>query len=77
MRTALGRGLVGIIVAELYGARAGLGWLSWYASEQMNAQLLFVAVLLLAFTGLTLTLSLDALERHIAPWRVTAMTELD
>jgi ABC-type nitrate/sulfonate/bicarbonate transport system permease component len=69
MRTALGRGLVGIIVAELYGAKAGLGWLSWYASEQMNAKLLFVAVLLLAFAGVVMTVSLDALERRIAPWR--------
>ena len=45
LRTALGRGLVGVIVAELYGASVGLGWLAWSASEQMNAKLLFVAVL--------------------------------
>jgi NitT/TauT family transport system permease protein len=69
LRTALGRGLVGIIVAELYGASAGLGWLAWSASEQMNAKLLFVAVSILAVAGVTCTLALDLLERRIAPWR--------
>lgn len=69
LRTALGRGLVGVIVAELYGASSGLGWLAWSASEQMNAKLLFVAVAILAVSGVTCTLALDVLERKIAPWR--------
>lgn len=69
LRSALGRGLVGVIVAELYGASAGLGWLAWSASEQMNAKLLFVAVTILAFAGVVCTLALDILERRIAPWR--------
>lgn len=69
LRTALGRGLVGVIVAELYGASAGLGWLAWSASEQMNAKLLFVAVSILAFAGVACTLALDVVERRIAPWR--------
>lgn len=69
LRTALGRGLVGVIVAELYGASAGLGWLAWSASEQMNAKLMFVAVTILAVTGVACTLALDVLERRIAPWR--------
>jgi NitT/TauT family transport system permease protein len=69
LRTALGRGLVGVIVAELYGASAGLGWLAWSASEQMNAKLLFVAVTILAVTGVAFTLALDVVERRIAPWR--------
>jgi len=69
LRTALGRGLVGVIVAELYGASAGLGWLAWSASEQMNAKLLFVAVTILAVSGVTCTVALDVLERRIAPWR--------
>jgi ABC-type nitrate/sulfonate/bicarbonate transport system permease component len=69
LRVALGRGFVGVIVAELYGAKAGLGWLVWYASEQMNASLLFVGVLILAVAGVVSTFSLDYLERRIAPWR--------
>ena len=69
LRTALGRGLVGVVVAELYGASAGLGWLAWSASEQMNAKLMLVAVLILAVAGVVCTLALDVLERRIAPWR--------
>jgi NitT/TauT family transport system permease protein len=69
LRTALGRGLVGVVVAELYGASSGLGWLAWSASEAMNAKLMFVAVTILAVTGVVCTLALDGLERRIAPWR--------
>jgi NitT/TauT family transport system permease protein len=69
LRSALGRGLVGIVVAELYGASAGLGYLAWAASEQMNARLMFVAVSILAVAGVACTLALDILERRIAPWR--------
>lgn len=69
LRAALGRGLVGVVVAELYGASAGLGWLAWSASEQMNAKLLFVAVTILAVAGVVCTLALDIIERRIAPWR--------
>jgi NitT/TauT family transport system permease protein len=72
LRSALGRGLVGVVVAELYGASAGLGWLSWYASEQMKANLLFVAVLILALAGIASTYGLDVLEQRIAPWRQPA-----
>ncbi len=69
LRVALGRGFVGVVVAELYGAKAGLGWLIWYASEQMNASLLFVGVLILAIAGIVTTVALDVLERRLAPWR--------
>lgn len=69
LRVALGRGFVGVVVAELYGAAAGLGWLVWQASEQMNARLLFVGVLILAVAGIVSTYALDYLERRLAPWR--------
>jgi ABC-type nitrate/sulfonate/bicarbonate transport system permease component len=69
LRVALGRGFVGVVVAELYGSRAGLGWLVWYASEQMNASLLFVSVLILAIAGIVSMVTLDHLEKRLAPWR--------
>ncbi len=69
LRVALGRGFVGVVVAELYGSRAGLGWLVWYASEQMNTSLLFVSVLILAIAGIVSLGTLDHLEKRLAPWR--------
>jgi ABC-type nitrate/sulfonate/bicarbonate transport system permease component len=69
LRVALGRGFVGVVVAELYGSRAGLGWLVWYASEQMNTRLLFVSVLILAMAGILSIVALDHLEKRLAPWR--------
>lgn len=69
LRVALGRGFVGIVVAELYGATAGLGWLIWQSSEQMNTKKLFVAVLILAVAGIVSTYLLNYMEKRLAPWR--------
>jgi NitT/TauT family transport system permease protein len=72
IKLAIGRGLVAVVVAELFGARAGLGFLLSQASDAFNMPLLFVAVAILAITGMTLTWLVGWLERVLLPWRVTA-----
>jgi NitT/TauT family transport system permease protein len=71
IKLAIGRGLVAVVVAELFGARAGLGFLLSQASDAFNMPLLFVAVTILAITGMTLTWLVGWLERVLLPWRVT------
>jgi NitT/TauT family transport system permease protein len=71
-RIGVGRGVVGIFVAELFaGAGAGVGWLITAAGQVFNTALLFVGVIVLACFGLVVTGVLRALERRIAPWRET------
>jgi NitT/TauT family transport system permease protein len=71
-RIGVGRGVVGIFVAELFaGAGAGVGWLINAAGQVFNTALLFVGVILLAIFGLAVTGLLRYLERRIAPWRTT------
>jgi NitT/TauT family transport system permease protein len=71
-RIGVGRGVVGIFVAELFaGAGAGVGWLINAAGQVFNTALLFVGVILLAGFGLAVTGLLRFLERRIAPWRAT------
>ena len=69
MKLAIGRGLVAVVVAELFGSRAGLGFLLAQASDAFNMPLLFVSVVLLAVTGMALTWLVGATERILMPWR--------
>jgi len=75
IKLAIGRGLVAVVVAELFGSRAGLGFLLSQASDAFNMPLLFVAVTILAVTGMTLTWSVGLLEKLLMPWRSTVEEE--
>jgi NitT/TauT family transport system permease protein len=68
VRLAVGRAIVSVVVAELFGARAGLGFMLSQASEVFNMPRLFAAVVVLAFVGLVLTLIAQTLERVLQPW---------
>lgn len=72
IKLAIGRGLVAVVVAELFGSRAGLGFLLAQASDAFNMPLLFVSVVLLAVTGVTLTWLVGLVERALMPWRHNA-----
>lgn len=68
-RLGIGRGLIGVVVGELFGARAGLGQLISEASETFNMPDLFAGVTLLAIAGIALTSGFTWLERRLLPWR--------
>jgi NitT/TauT family transport system permease protein len=72
MRLAVGRGLVGVVVGELFGSRAGLGNIITTASSVFDMPTLFVAVVTLAIAGVCLTYLLRALEMRLAAWREVA-----
>ena len=69
IKLAIGRGLVAIVVAELFGSRAGLGFLLQQAADAFNMPLLFVSVTILAGAGVTLTWFVGWLEKVMLPWR--------
>lgn len=75
MKLAIGRALVAVVVAELFGSRAGLGFLLLQASDAFNMPLLFVAVVILAVSGMVLTWLVGAVERLLMPWRYTSEQE--
>jgi NitT/TauT family transport system permease protein len=69
MRLGVGRALLGVIVAELMAANAGLGYLLRDSSETWDSPKLFVTVMLLAVTGLVSFNVIKRSERRMAPWR--------
>jgi NitT/TauT family transport system permease protein len=72
MRQAVGRGLVGVVVGELFGAKAGLGNIIVSASSVFDMTTLFVATVVLAVTGVFLTALLRSFELRLAAWRDVA-----
>jgi NitT/TauT family transport system permease protein len=69
LRLGVGRGVVGVVVAELFGAKAGLGFLITVSSQTFDMGALFVAVLILACAGVASSEGVKLIERRIAPWR--------
>src|SRR5919206_1246010 len=69
LRLGIGRGLVGVVVGELFGARGGLGFLILTSSQLFDTAGLWVGVFILAGTGILSVLLLQKLERRMAPWR--------
>jgi NitT/TauT family transport system permease protein len=69
LRIGVGRGLIGVVVGELFGARAGLGYLITNASQVFDMATLFVAVAILAAAGIVLTNLLQHAERRLDAWR--------
>jgi NitT/TauT family transport system permease protein len=68
VRLAIGRGLVGMIIAEFYTTITGLGFMITKYASVFEMDKTFVPVVLLMFLGVTLTAGLKKLERKIAPW---------
>lgn len=68
-KLGIGRGLIGVVVAELFGARAGLGQLISQSAETFNMPALFAGVTMLAAAGIVMTSGFSWLERRLLPWR--------
>ncbi len=69
LRLGVARALVGVVVAELFGARAGLGFLILTSAQNFDTAALFVGVLVLAIAGVVSVEFLKWLEARLAPWR--------
>ena len=68
-RLGIGRGLIGVVVAELFGARAGLGQMISQSAETFNMPNLFAGVTVLAVAGIVMTNGFVWLEQKLLPWR--------
>jgi NitT/TauT family transport system permease protein len=68
LKLGIGRGLIGVVVGELFGARAGLGQLIGQSAESFNMPDLFGGVVILAVAGIVLTAGFSWLERVLVPW---------
>jgi NitT/TauT family transport system permease protein len=68
LKLGIGRGLIGVVVAELFGSRAGLGRLISQSADAFNMPELFAGVVILAIAGIVMTAGFSRLEGKIVPW---------
>ncbi len=69
MRLGVGRTLVMVVVAEIYAATKGLGYLIFQAGGLYDTAQVFVGVVILASAGMLLNAFLRWLEKRLAPWQ--------
>jgi NitT/TauT family transport system permease protein len=68
MRLAIGRGLIGMIIAEFYTTISGLGFMITKYANVFEMDKTFVPVIVLMVLGVSLTSLLKWAGRRIAPW---------
>jgi ABC-type nitrate/sulfonate/bicarbonate transport system permease component len=71
IRLAVGRAVVGMVVAEMFTAVTGLGGAIVAYGNAFATDKLFVVIIVLALLGVTLTELIRVLERRLAPWKET------
>jgi NitT/TauT family transport system permease protein len=69
VKLGAGLGLVLIAVAEMIGAKSGLGYMIWSAWETFAVEQMYVGLMMFAIIGFLLSWGLDALERWLIPWK--------
>jgi ABC-type nitrate/sulfonate/bicarbonate transport system permease component len=69
VKLGAGMGLVLIAIAEMVGAKSGLGYMIWNAWELFDVQTMYVGLFVIAIIGFLLNAGFDMLERVIVPWR--------
>src|SRR5262249_12364249 len=69
VRLGLGRALVGVVVAEMFTALSGLGYMVVFYGNTFRTAELFVPIVVLAILSIAITDLIYRLERRIAPWR--------
>jgi ABC-type nitrate/sulfonate/bicarbonate transport system permease component len=67
-RLAIGRGLIGMIIAEFYTTISGLGFMVTKYANVFAMDKTFVPVIVLMVLGVSLTSALKWVGRRIAPW---------
>jgi NitT/TauT family transport system permease protein len=68
LRLAVGRGLIGMVLADLYTAISGIGYLIVRTASTYQVDKMFVPIVTLGLLGVTLTACVRFLEVRVAPW---------
>jgi NitT/TauT family transport system permease protein len=68
LRLSLGRALIGMVLADLYTALSGIGYLISRTAATYQVNRMFVPIVALGLLGVTLTALLRMAEKYVAPW---------
>jgi NitT/TauT family transport system permease protein len=69
VKLGIGMGLILIAIAEMIGAKSGLGYMIWNAWEVLSVETMYVGLLTIALLGFVFTILLNEIEHVLVPWR--------
>jgi len=69
LRLAWGNALILIVVAEMIGARSGVGAFIWTAWQTFQVERMYVGLVVISFIGYVSFLAIDELQRWLIPWK--------
>jgi len=72
LRLAIGRGMIGVVVGEIYGSAAGVGAMINQAGARFQTDKVFVGVLTIVAVGVVLVEIVQRIERRVDVWRAPA-----
>jgi sulfonate transport system permease protein len=75
IRLAVGRGMIGMVLADLYTAISGIGYLIVRAASTFQVDKMFVPIVTLGLLGVTLTALLRLAEQYVAPWTAAGLED--
>ncbi len=74
LKVAVNLSVIGAIVGEFFGAENGIGKVINEAALRLDLRSMFAAIVLLAITGVTLTLLVNVAERRVLFWHESVRT---
>ncbi|HEX5279153.1 MAG TPA: ABC transporter permease [Micropepsaceae bacterium] len=69
VRLGLGHALIGIVVGEMYGSSAGIGFMMQTAGATFQTDKVMVGIAIIAAAGMGMTQMLKSLEKRFDSWR--------
>ena len=77
VRLALGRLLIGVVVAELYAQTQGIGVMIDRAADTLQSDRMLFGVLIFTLMGVITTETAGRIERHFQRWRPSVNTDFE
>jgi NitT/TauT family transport system permease protein len=71
LKVAVTLAVVGAVVGEFVGASEGLGYVLQISNGNLDAPLLFAALILMSFIGILLFVAVEAAEALLIPWHAS------
>src|SRR6056297_743336 len=69
IRTSMGVAYTTLVSAEMVAATSGIGWMVLDASNFLKSDVIFVGVIIMGITGITIDYGLRYLEKKIVYWK--------
>jgi NitT/TauT family transport system permease protein len=69
IKLGVGMGLILIAIAEMVGAKSGLGFMIWNAWEILSVETMYVGLIVIALLGFLFSLILTEIEHLMVPWK--------